>query len=618
MKAKQKIDKVLEATKQRVQEEVGSLLGTNFQLSDLSKQLISKGDFFAEQNGKKVVAKLDVNGEIEGLGGIILSVKDAIRLGGTLIMLPSGELDEVSKCENYTEEIEDSYGEIANIIAGSYTKSFEDSFPKDCRFVRKEQNVVTPSKVDIGSEEPFPDQNYYWVSSAMTLDGQEMGEMSVLIPAVPFGLEVPSNEENEVEQESEAITEDGGSAGDEQQEQQAQQVAGSDDPEIENSEVERPKPVEQPAPKKNVEAINKGLVKHKKLIDNLLDTCKNTIGVEVGGLLGVNVKLGDNDNKLITKEDFFQEEISGKHVLANMDIVGELDGKSFLFVSLKDAIRIGSILIMLPPTELEAAVNEEEFTDDSKDAYGEIANIISGAYTTTFQNEYTKSIRFIKKDIETVSPLKVDCESDELIPNQLYYLSSSSLEINGKVYGELRLLLPADLMELEQLGADITADDTAAEIHSENVRISKTPSEAKPDHDIKKVESDSVTSQVNETAEVLIIENNSTEAEKIQAEIASISITAHRISFNDSINPHLTNGLKLVIIVMDEVDEQAYGIAIKLRAMRTIPIVAAGSAWTRSKVIKAVKYGVTDILLTPSSAEDIREKINNNMLQMAA
>lgn len=612
MKAKQRIDKVLEASKQRVQEEVGSLLGADFQLSEVSTQIISKSDFFDEQTGKKVVAKLDINGEIEGLGGIILSVKDAIRLGGTLIMLPSGELDEVSKSENYTEEIEDSYGEIANIIAGSFTKSFEDSYPKDCRFVRKEQDVISPAKVDISSAEPFPDQNYYWVSTKMTLDGHEMGEMSVLIPAIPFGLEVPSQEGQEVETEADVIAEESRSA------TEVENLTTSENGEKDVKGEQEDQTVDKTEPEKITGPTGKGLEKHKKLIDKLLESCKNTIGEEVGALLGVTVKLGENDNKIVTKEDFFQEEISGKHVLADMDVVGDLEGKSFLFVSLKDAIRIGSTLIMLPPSELETAVSEEEFTDDAKDAYGEIANIISGAYTTVFQDQYTQSLRFIKKDIETLAPLKVDCDSDELIPDQLYYMSCSSLEINGKEYGNLSLLLPAQQMGLKQLAVAATTDGNEAG-HQENAGMSETSSAAAANtQSITTADTDLDNNQIDETAEILIIENNSIEAEKIKAEIESTGISSQRISFNESINPHLTNGLKLIIIIMDEVDEQAYGIAIKLRAMRTIPIVAAGSGWTRSKVIKAVKYGVTDILLTPSSTEDIREKINNNMLKMAA
>lgn len=172
-------------------------------------------------------------------------------------------------------------------------------------------------------------------------------------------------------------------------------------------------------------------------------------------------------------------------------------------------------------------------------------------------------------------------------------------------------------MGLQQLGAQVQVDD-GDEKQVESGTITQASSTPVSAHEIDGKESDLGTTQIDENAEVLIIENNSAEAEKIRAEIESINIGSQRITFKDSINPHLTNNVKLAVIVMDDIDEQAYGIAIKLRAMRTIPIVAAGSGWTRSKVIKAVKYGVTDILLTPSNAEDIREKINNNMLKLAA
>ncbi|MEZ4485905.1 MAG: hypothetical protein R2864_15530 [Syntrophotaleaceae bacterium] len=37
--------------------------------------------------------------------------------------------------------------------------------------------------------------------------------------------------------------------------------------------------------------------------------------------------------------------------------------------------------------------------------------------------------------------------------------------------------------------------------------------------------------------------------------------------------------------------------------------MAAGSQWTRSKVLQAVKYGVCDILVTPATADEVLEKV---------
>ena len=73
-----------------------------------------------------------------------------------------------------------------------------------------------------------------------------------------------------------------------------------------------------------------------------------------------------------------------------------------------------------------------------------------------------------------------------------------------------------------------------------------------------------------------------------------------------------------VYLVMREVNEQAFGVAIKVSSSCSVPLIAAGPAWTKSKVFKAVKYGVRDILLTPASREDIEENVAKNLVKLAA
>ncbi|MBM9602962.1 hypothetical protein [Desulfopila inferna] len=612
MKAQQKLNKILETIGERVQEEVGSLLGVNFCVSTPSSMLITKEDYFAEQSGKKIVAKMDITGEIEGTGSIILGIKDGIRLGGTLIMLPLAELEEVIKSENYTEETEDSYGEIANIIAGSYTKVFEEMYPRNCRFVRKEQVVIAPLKVDVESNEPLPDQWYYWVKAVMALDEAQMGNLDVLIPAEPFGLEIP------VPVDESAVAEEIG----EDRKQNAAEVAFGDDPvekvdSPESQEVQAAGEVKKESPQPATAVTSSAdLKKKKKLVDKLLSQCKDSLSKEVSALLGIEVKLGSTDNRSITKEEFLHDEAMGKQVLAHMDVVSEEESEIFLFVSVKDAVRIGSVLIMLPPSEIEEAVNEEDFTPDIEDAYGEIANIISGVYTAVFQEQFSESLRFVKKALEIVAPMKVDTDSDEVIPCQQYYMSSSSLEIAGREYGKLSMLFPADLLKLEEISTILANENAASEetTRSKGADGDNGNAEPAPDSEQSRASSKGMAGSI----EVLIIQNNPAEAEKIQVELKHIGVVSKCISFNDNIHSHITSELRLILIVMQEVNEQAYGITIKVNSMSSAPIVAAGCKWTKSKVIKAVKYGVHDILLVPAAGEDIREKIESNIIRLAA
>lgn len=189
MDQKKRIDKILSAIEVRSQKEVGALLGAELQLTGISPEIVTKEEAFENVIGKQICAYMDIVGEVEGKGCLLVGIKDAIRLGGTLIMLPSSELDEVIGREEYSEEIDDSYGEIANIIAGSFTKDFEEMYHKSVRFIRKELEAISPGKIDLSSDYFSSTTSYYQVAYTMKLDGKQMGELVMLMPAAPFGLE---------------------------------------------------------------------------------------------------------------------------------------------------------------------------------------------------------------------------------------------------------------------------------------------------------------------------------------------------------------------------------------------------------------------------------------------
>jgi len=162
-KKRERLDKIMAACRERMQEEVSALLGKVITFAEPETKVLSKEEYFSEPAGKSVLARVQLEGDLEGRGCLIVPIRDAIRIGGTLIMLPDSELDSVISEEEYTEELEDSYGEIANIICGSLTTTFEEQHPKNFRLVRTEQEVILPVKVDIESDNPVPDGTYYYV-----------------------------------------------------------------------------------------------------------------------------------------------------------------------------------------------------------------------------------------------------------------------------------------------------------------------------------------------------------------------------------------------------------------------------------------------------------------------
>lgn len=599
-KHRKRVDKLLKECQEKMESEVGALLGVDIVLGDLENTLLTKADFLENHtSGRQVLTDMEVVGDLQDKSYLSISIKDAIHLGGILIMLPPTELEKVVKEEDFSEDAQDAYGEIANIVSGVYTAVFEEQYNKKLRFIRKEAQVIVPAKVDIASDTPLPDKNYYASSSSIAVEGKQLGKVHMLFPAEMLQLNPP--EEALAEPQEEITGKTPSAIDDNIAPEKKQSLAGTTAPETNSS------PDVNNTPAAGIDSR-----KQKKLVDKILAGCKAKMADEVGALLGTDIKLTSPENRLVTKEEFFFDEVTGKQVIANMDVVGELEGKSYLSVSLRDAIRIGGTLIMLPASELEAVVNDENFGEDTEDAYGEIANIISGVYTAIFEEQYSKKIRFIKTDLHQVAPMKVDINSEDPIADQDYYLSKMDLTVGDLQLGNVCMLLPADLFQLTGLRTEGAGAVSAGE------QLSAKEQQAKQQNSRSSQQAEEYATSDLDNLDVLVVGDDRQEAEKILKVLGESGYTVKCITFKDNLHNYIPGNLKAIYLVMKDVNEQAFGVAIKVSSACTVPLIAAGPDWTRTKVIKAVKYGVRDILLTPASDQDIAENLNNNLLELAA
>ena len=118
--------------------------------------------------------------------------------------------------------------------------------------------------------------------------------------------------------------------------------------------------------------------------------------------------------------------------------------------------------------------------------------------------------------------------------------------------------------------------------------------------------------------DILIVGDDENIASSITSMLTEMGYGARTLSFKDNIHDYIPGELKAIYLVMNDVNEQGFGSAIKIHSACSLPIIAVGPEWTKTKVIKAVKYGVSDILMTPASPDDIKQNINNNLVEMAA
>ena len=631
-KAKERLDIIMGACRERMQEEVSALLGKTLTLADPQTKILTKEDFFSEPAGKSVLAHVQLEGDVEGQGCLIVPVRDAIRIGGTLIMLPDSELESVISEEEYTEELEDSYGEIANIICGSLSTTFEEQFPKTFRLVRTEQEVILPAKVEIESDAPVADGSYYLMTSAMALEGIEMGALQLLLPAAGFGLvEEPQEPKGEKMEQADGGSKTADTAAAQPAFEQPEVIERETlDPAEQARSPQRPDQVGEATAKSpaTVKKSAQDVAKQKERIDQLLAKCFDKVGEEVGALLGGALKVQPEENGVFDKETLL-EQAGGKQVMARMDVRGDGQGEAYLFLSLKDAIFLGGTLIMLPDAELEEVVRNEEFGEDAEDAYGEIANIIAGVYTAVFEEQYRKTLGFVKTGLETVIPVKIDPDSDDVLPRDMYYLSSGSLRYNDQELGRLQMVVPAALLELADLAGETVDEEPESDVQAAAEKSGSAaagesgPRQLRPDAPAQEADgtgnAGGSTAGGSETANILIFTDDDAEAGSIADMLSDQGYTARILHYRDAVADHLSSAVVLVFLVMREVNEQGFGMAIKLSSSGLrVPLIASGPAWTRTTVLKAVKYGAADILVTPATARDISEKLDADLAKKAA
>lgn len=582
------VETVFKAVVTALPTELGALLGQELSCSDASCRLATKTDLFnGDPRPKSTLSHLNVTGDHEGKAFLVLSVKTAIIFGGTLIMLPQDQIDENVNSESLEGEVADAYGEVANILAGVMTQIFLDKYSKSIRFVRTEVDEFNDTQVDVASEQPFPPGNYFHLSTELNMGGQSLGLLEVITPVDLLDIEM-----------AEAVAETTDTA------PSKAETAGA--PAVATAEaVEKAvDPPSAPKPPPFADA--------KKVADVVLKATVGQVTEEVGALLGQNFTSNDLKLEMVTKEEFFSNHCFDKSTLTHITVSGDVEGEIYLLNQTKDAILMGGTLIMLPEEEIQSLSGTGGFDGEVADAYGEVVNIISGGLTQTFLDRYPRQLRFVKTTAETIVPIKIIPADDSPFPDGLYYMASFGTKLQDNPLGKLFILFPAEILGLESYGVEseqpateITATESSTVVETTTDQGStQTPPAAQPQP------------LSDATPVLLVIADTQEDAEAISRNLSSESCDVKVIGFKDDIRTVFsTHPVLGVFLLMSEVGEKGFSVAIKLQSSgyKLPPVIAGGPEWTRSSVLKAIKYGARDILITPASDDEIREKANQHI-----
>ncbi|MCW9050093.1 MAG: hypothetical protein OQK50_07180, partial [Deltaproteobacteria bacterium] len=356
----------------------------------------------------------------------------------------------------------------------------------------------------------------------------------------------------------------------------------------------------------------------KKLIDVVFNSTIAQASEEVGALLGQTLKCDDIQLVMTSKADFFTSHCVEKSVLTQLKVTGDKEGLGFMLVQVPDAVVLGGTLIMLPEDQIAEQKNAGEFDGEIADSFGEIANILSGSLTQVFQDRYPKSLRFIKTEAETVVPTTIDPAAAEPFPEGSYFLASFAIHLKDHELNRIQFIFPAAVFDLDgettaDPGQTKTAETTTqedTEIAPANVDIADG---AAPGDWGGPPLADESTTSATAPPIVLLINDQESTTEPFTEILSAAGYDCRTLSFQDEVKDLFQQHQILgIFLVMTQVGEKGFAAAIKLQAAgRPLPpIIFAGPEWTKSAVLRAVKYGAKDILVMPASGDEIQDKVS--------
>ena len=574
MNHRERLEQTLSLCRDRIQEEVAALIGKPFHLGAPVFRLIDGHALGSEEVGSgRVFAPVRLDGEVEGMGLLLLRLRDALRIGGLLVMLPEVELRQAVEAEAWTEETADTFAEVAGIVCGALSAVFKEQFPRQVRFLAAGQQAV-PAGEPVGAAS-LPAGEVLVLSLPMEAEGCDFGAFTLALPAAPFGLVAAgaaTTPAEAVDGEAEFARPDG------------------DADTIRADGAAWPAAVDAPERPDN-----------QRLARRVMADCLARTADAVGNLLGGSLRITPERQLVLDRQEALAQ-AGGLQVLARLTVRGEGEGEGCVLTDLPTAAALGGSLLMLPEHELAAAMGADRLDPDLADGFAEVVTVIAGACTAVFaEQDRVARLGFDRGPVETAVPDR------RTLPASGYCLAAGRVSFAGRDLGRLQLLVPASLLgvELPELSADAALEE-AERSTGAGPEATVTASETAE----KEGSGPGCESDPPPAAEVVLFSDDRGESERILAMLAEMGCTGRVCHFKDPVQGALAPGVRMVVLVMGEVSEQGFGVAIKLAsAGLRAPLVAAAPAWTRTLVLQAVKYGVRDILVTPVTAADLRQRM---------
>lgn len=345
-------------------------------------------------------------------------------------------------------------------------------------------------------------------------------------------------------------------------------------------------------------------------LHEMLGSALKQAGEESGMLLGQELVIALSDSLSTSKKSYFGC-LDDACFVIGVDSREAYVGQFYLVFSLRDAIVMSSILLGIPPARIQEKKRLCIIENDDIDAFSEIANMINGSFNTVFQGSLANKVH-----LKLLSPKKFIPEVDQLsedepLPEGDYLMFRSKLEMPGQELNHLDVLIPVDLgNQFDPPAESAPEEPLAAEAARE--APPETAGGVAVDGEPSKPLAEATSAEAG-LESIVVLEDDDGDRQQMVEAVAFTGFQVAEGTLNADIKELFTGrNVRLVLIGSMDADDRELAVCIKINAMRQDappPIIMSAQRWTRTAVLKALKYGAKEIIIKPYGEDELTAKV---------
>jgi CheY-like chemotaxis protein/chemotaxis protein CheY-P-specific phosphatase CheC len=340
-------------------------------------------------------------------------------------------------------------------------------------------------------------------------------------------------------------------------------------------------------------------------LQTMFNTALTQAATESGILLGRELTAEKGVLRRLDRQSYLAES-DEPCIIVEVESREDYPGQFFIIFALRDAIAISGSLLGIPPNRITEKRRLAIMESDDNDAFAEILNQVIGSFNSALQPLLPQKIHLKLFPPSKYVPQVDEVTAQQPVPDGEYLVFSSHLAMQGGELDDVRLLFPVPLALLldpvgeEEPPAEVVEEQKAAEGNSGDAT---TAEGGEGEH----------AGGASQGGKLLVLADDEKERQGLKELLSSIGLEVITQPLHDDVRALVTSGtVRLILISLSQVDDRELSVAVKLRACSSqhpLPLVICADKWTRTDVLKALKYGARDIILKPVVADELASRL---------